>query len=198
MIKITGIYGDTDNLPLPCITCLLVLHRAVRCPYLIRDLQQGSSVSVELTCPLQPRYSWSTSTPALHLSAIPHGATDPLNLLFSYPLTQVPTLLPSWFSALGRGGVSGQRAASLIGRSLISGAVPQMEGSRLTGVSWSPPSPSLQDEPTVHSALSEAQDPVSLEKAAAVSDSSPVVTNQGDGAGCSVGNDIKTETLEDD
>uniref|UniRef100_A0A3Q4MEE7 Homeobox containing 1a n=1 Tax=Neolamprologus brichardi TaxID=32507 RepID=A0A3Q4MEE7_NEOBR len=55
-----------------------------------------------------------------------------------------------------------------------------------------------QDEPTVHSALSEAQDPVSLEKAAAVSDSSPVVTNQGDGAGCSVGNDIKTETLEDD
>ncbi|XP_005913128.1 homeobox-containing protein 1 isoform X2 [Haplochromis burtoni] len=112
--------------------------------------------------------------------------------------TQVPTLLPSWFSALGRGGVSGQRAASLIGRSLISGAVPQMEGSRLTGVSWSPPSPSLQDEPTVHSALSEAQDPVSLEKAAAVSDSSPVVTNQGDGAGCSVGNDIKTETLEDD
>ncbi|XP_035484745.1 homeobox-containing protein 1 isoform X2 [Scophthalmus maximus] len=99
--------------------------------------------------------------------------------------TQVPTLLPSWFSALGRG----QRGTSLIGRSLVTGAGPQAEGSRLTGVSWSPPSPSLQDEPTVHSVLSEAQDAIGLAKAAA---------NQVDGAGCGIGNDIKTETLEED
>ncbi|XP_047196213.1 homeobox-containing protein 1 [Hippoglossus stenolepis] len=103
--------------------------------------------------------------------------------------TQVPTLLPSWFSALGRGGLSGQRGTSLIGRSLVTGTGPQAEGSRLTGVSWSPPSPSLQDEPTIHSVLSEPQDPVGLEKAAA---------SRVEGAGCSVGNDIKTEMLEDD
>ncbi|XP_008281657.1 homeobox-containing protein 1-like isoform X1 [Stegastes partitus] len=109
--------------------------------------------------------------------------------------TQVPTLLPSWFSALGRGGVAAQRGTSLIGRSLMSGVGPQAEGARLTGVSWSPPSPSLQDEPTIHSALSEPQD--GLEKAAG-SHSSPALASQEDGAGCSMGNDIKTETLEDD
>ena len=71
----------------------------------------------------------------------------------------------------------------------MSGAVPQAEGSRLTGVSWSPPSPSLQDEPSIHSALSEPQDSHGLEKAA---------VNQAEGAGCGMGGDIKTETLEDD
>ncbi|XP_056269630.1 homeobox-containing protein 1-like isoform X1 [Pseudoliparis swirei] len=111
--------------------------------------------------------------------------------------TQVPTLLPSWFSVLSRGGLSGQRGTSLIGRSHVSGAVPQVEGSRLTGVSWSPPSPSLQDEATIHSVLSEPQDPIGLEKAA-VNHSSHALANQVDGPGCSIGNDIKTETLEDD
>lgn len=103
--------------------------------------------------------------------------------------TQVPTLLPSWFSALSKGGLSGQRGASLIGRPPVTGPGPQAEGSRLTGVSWSPQSPSLQDEPAIHSVLSEPQDPMGLEKAAA---------NQEEGAGCSVGSDIKTEMLEDD
>ncbi|KAF7647077.1 hypothetical protein LDENG_00177700 [Lucifuga dentata] len=105
--------------------------------------------------------------------------------------TQVPTLLPSWFSALGRGGMAGQRGSSLIARSLTSGAGPQVEGARLTGVSWSPPSPSLQDEPINHSVLSEPQDPitVTLEK---------VSVDQVDRAECHLGNDIKTETLEDD
>ncbi|XP_033959273.1 homeobox-containing protein 1-like isoform X1 [Pseudochaenichthys georgianus] len=102
--------------------------------------------------------------------------------------TQVPTLLPSWFSALSRGSLSGQRGTTLIGRSLVSAAGPQAEASRLTGVSWSPPSPSMQDEPT----LSEPQDPISLEKA------SVNHSNQVEGAGCSGGIDIKTETLEDD
>uniref|UniRef100_UPI0037E9A31A homeobox-containing protein 1-like n=1 Tax=Semicossyphus pulcher TaxID=241346 RepID=UPI0037E9A31A len=111
--------------------------------------------------------------------------------------TQVPTLLPSWFSALSRGALSGQRGASLIGRSLVSGAGPQAEGSRLTGVSWSPTSPSLQDEPTIHGVLAETQDPISLEKAAA-NHSNQLLANQVDGARCSMGNDIKTETLEDD
>ncbi|XP_058485275.1 homeobox-containing protein 1-like isoform X2 [Solea solea] len=103
--------------------------------------------------------------------------------------TQVPTLLPSWLSVLGRGHLSGQRGTSLIGRSPVIGTGPQAEGSRLTGVSWSPPSPSLQDEPTIHSVLSEPQDPIGLEKTAA---------NHEDGAGCSMGNEIKMETLEDD
>ncbi|XP_029982485.1 homeobox-containing protein 1-like isoform X1 [Sphaeramia orbicularis] len=111
--------------------------------------------------------------------------------------TQVPTLLPSWFSALGRGGLSGQRGGSLIGRSLVSGAGPQSEGARLTGVSWSPPSPSLQDEPTIHTALTEPQDPIILEKAPG-DHSTPTLAGQEDEAGCSMGNDIKTETLEDD
>uniref|UniRef100_A0A3P8VUI0 Homeobox-containing protein 1 n=1 Tax=Cynoglossus semilaevis TaxID=244447 RepID=A0A3P8VUI0_CYNSE len=99
--------------------------------------------------------------------------------------TQVPTLLPSWFSVLGRGALSGHRSSSMIARSLMTGAVPQAEGSRLSGVSWSPPSPSLQDEPPI--VLSESQE--MLEKTAA---------GQEDGAGSSVGNDIKTENLEDD
>ncbi|XP_054470121.1 homeobox-containing protein 1-like [Anoplopoma fimbria] len=111
--------------------------------------------------------------------------------------TQVPTLLPSWFSAMSRGALSGQRGPSLIGRSLVSGAGPQAEGSRLTGVSWSPPSPSLQDEPTIHGALSEPQDPIGLEKAA-VNHVSRVLANQADGVVCSIGNEIKTETLDDD
>ncbi|KAM8894846.1 homeobox-containing protein 1-like isoform 2-T2 [Spinachia spinachia] len=110
--------------------------------------------------------------------------------------TQVPTLLPSWFSVLNRGSLSGQRGTSLIGRSLVSGAGPQAEGSRLTGVSWSPPSPSLQDEPTVHSALSESQDPIGLEKVAA-NHGSHALANQVEGAGRNIRNEIKTETLED-
>lgn len=84
-----------------------------------------------------------------------------------------------------------QRGSSLIARSLVSGPGPQVEGARLTGASWSPPSPSLQDEPTNHSMLSESQDPITV----AVGKAS---VNQVDGAGCSLGNDIKTETLEDD
>lgn len=111
--------------------------------------------------------------------------------------TQVPTLLPSWFSALGRGGLSGQRGASLIGRSLVSGAGPQAEGSRLSGVSWSPPSPSLQDEPAIHGVLSESQDPNGLEKAA-VNQSNQAAADQADGARCGLGSEIKTEALEDD
>ncbi|XP_026149716.1 homeobox-containing protein 1-like isoform X3 [Mastacembelus armatus] len=111
--------------------------------------------------------------------------------------TQVPTLLPSWFPALGRGGLSAQRGTSLIGRSLATGAGTQAEGLRLTGVSWSPPSPSLQDEPSIHSALSESQDPVVSGKTAA-DHSNQALANQVDGEGCSMGNDIKTETLEDD
>lgn len=104
-------------------------------------------------------------------------------------------MLPSWFSALGRGGLSGQRGTSLIGRSLVSGVGP--------GVSWSPPSPSLQEEPTVHSALSEPcepsepQDPTGLEKTD-VNHNTQAFGGQGDSAQCSNGNEIKTETLEDD
>ncbi|XP_012729442.2 homeobox-containing protein 1 isoform X1 [Fundulus heteroclitus] len=111
--------------------------------------------------------------------------------------TQVPPQLPSWFSALARGGTSGQRA-SLIGRSLVSsGSGPQAEGSRMTGASWSPPSPSLQDDSGLHGALSEPQDPVSSEKTAA-SRSSPASANQPEGAGCIVGSQIKMESMEDD
>ncbi|KAM6943626.1 homeobox-containing protein 1-like [Xenentodon cancila] len=110
--------------------------------------------------------------------------------------TQVPTLLPHWYSALARG-VPGHRAASLTGRGLVSGAGAQGEGSRLAGVSWSPPSPSLQDEPGIASALSEPQDPVVLEKTPA-GHSSPSSARQVNGAGSSAGNEIKTETLEDD
>ncbi|KAM4743893.1 homeobox-containing protein 1-like isoform 1-T1 [Anableps anableps] len=108
--------------------------------------------------------------------------------------TQVPPQLPSWFSALARGG---QRGASLIGRSLLSGSGSQAEGSRMTGASWSPPSPSLQDDSGLHSALSEPQDLVTSEKTAA-GRSSPASANQAEGAECSIGNQIKTESVEDD
>nr|XP_020447964.1 homeobox-containing protein 1-like isoform X2 [Monopterus albus] len=105
--------------------------------------------------------------------------------------TQVPTLLPSWFSTLARGSLSGQRATSVIGRSLVTGVGLQAVGP------WSPPSPSLHDEPTIHSELSEPQDPTGMEKTD-VNDGNQALSNQMDGAGCSMGNDIKTETLEDD
>ncbi|TWW67173.1 homeobox-containing protein 1-like isoform X1 [Takifugu flavidus] len=98
--------------------------------------------------------------------------------------TLVPMVLPSGFPVLGRAGLSGQRAA-LIGR-------PQAAAAG-TGVSWSPPSPSLQEEPGMH--LSEPQDPISLQKTA-VSHSGPAPANQ-ERPPCSNGNDIKTETLED-
>ncbi|XP_054900742.1 homeobox-containing protein 1-like isoform X1 [Poeciliopsis prolifica] len=103
--------------------------------------------------------------------------------------TQVPPQLPSWFSALARGG---QRGASLIGRSLLSGAGSQAEGSRMTGASWSPPSPSLQDDPGLHVVLSEPQDTVTSEKTAA-GRASPASANQAD-----AGNQIKMESVDDD
>uniref|UniRef100_A0A3P9I8U0 Homeobox-containing protein 1 n=1 Tax=Oryzias latipes TaxID=8090 RepID=A0A3P9I8U0_ORYLA len=111
--------------------------------------------------------------------------------------TQVPTPFPGWFSALARGGVSGQRGISLIGRSLLSASVAPAEGSRLAGASWSPPSPSLQDEPSVHRAPSEPQDPAGLGKNAA-DGGSPASAGQLEEAGSSVGNEIKMESLEDD
>ncbi|XP_059927519.1 homeobox-containing protein 1-like isoform X1 [Gadus macrocephalus] len=117
--------------------------------------------------------------------------------------TQVPSLLPSWLAAwpgLGRGGVTGQKGNPLIGRSLL-GAGAQAEASRLTGVSWSPPSPSLQDEPTNHSSPTEVQDPISLAvEMAAVNHTILALANQASdgGAGGSTGNDIKTETMEDE
>ncbi|XP_056134922.1 homeobox-containing protein 1-like [Lampris incognitus] len=116
--------------------------------------------------------------------------------------TQVPTLLPSWLAAwpaLGRGGVAGQRGNSLIGRSLVSGAGSQAEGPRLTGVSWSPPSPSLQEEPTNHNSLTEPQDPITLAvEMAAVNHSILALANQVGVTGGGAGGDIKTEALEDD
>uniref|UniRef100_G3PPM5 Homeobox-containing protein 1 n=1 Tax=Gasterosteus aculeatus TaxID=69293 RepID=G3PPM5_GASAC len=54
-----------------------------------------------------------------------------------------------------------------------------------------------KDEPTVHSALSEPQDPIGLEKAA-VNHGSHALANQAEGAGRNIRNEIKTETLEDD
>ncbi|XP_075875960.1 homeobox-containing protein 1-like isoform X2 [Nelusetta ayraudi] len=101
--------------------------------------------------------------------------------------TQVPPLLSSWFSALNRGGVSIQRGVSLIGRSLASGAG--------AGVSWSPPSPSLQEEPIVHSVLPDSQEPILLEKEA-VGHGEQILSSQAEEA--QGGNGIKTETLEDD
>lgn len=99
---------------------------------------------------------------------------------------QVPTLLPGWFSALNRGGVSIQRGASLIGRSLASGAG--------TGPSWSPPSPSLQEEPIAHSVLPDSQEPIILDKEP-VGHADPILSSQAEEA---PGGGIKTETLEDD
>lgn len=112
-----------------------------------------------------------------------------LTVFLTFPLHQVPPQLPSWFSALARGG---QRGASLIGRSLLSGAGSQAEGSRMTGASWSPPSPSLQDDPGLHVVLSEPQDPATSEKTAAGC-GSPASANQAD-----AGNQIKTESVDDD
>ncbi|XP_061602974.1 homeobox-containing protein 1-like isoform X2 [Cololabis saira] len=105
--------------------------------------------------------------------------------------TQVPTLLPNWYSALARG-IPGHRA-SLAARALAVGAAAQAEGARLAGVSWSPPSPSLQDEPGVPGGLSDPQDPVALEKLPA-GHSSPSSAQRLNGAG----SEIKKETLEDD
>ncbi|XP_038130370.1 homeobox-containing protein 1-like isoform X3 [Cyprinodon tularosa] len=102
--------------------------------------------------------------------------------------TQVPPQLPSWFSALARGAASGQRGASLIGRSLVSGSSSQAEGSRTTGASWSPTSPSLQEE-------SDPQEPLTSDKTAAGRNSP---ANQGDGAGCIAGNQIKMESMDHD
>lgn len=93
--------------------------------------------------------------------------------------------------------MSGQRGISLIGRSLLSASVAPAEGSRLAGASWSPPSPSLQDEPSVHRAPSEPQDPAGLGKNAA-DGGSPASAGQLEEAGSSVGNEIKMESLEDD
>lgn len=97
--------------------------------------------------------------------------------------TQVPTLLPTWFSALGRG----QRSNSLIGRSLLSGLAHQAEGVRLAGVPWSPPSPSLQDEATIHTVLVDGQEKGAIEGQG----STTALTNQNE-------DDIKPESLEDD
>lgn len=87
---------------------------------------------------------------------------------------QVPMGLTSGFPLLARG-LSAQRAA-LIGRSPVSAAG--------TGVSWSPPSPSLQEDPS--GVLPEPQEPTS----------SPALANQ-ERAPCSNGTDMKTEMLED-
>ncbi|XP_029951858.1 homeobox-containing protein 1-like isoform X1 [Salarias fasciatus] len=105
---------------------------------------------------------------------------------------QVPTLLPSWLSSLGRGGLPAQRGGSLLGRSLVPGLGPVAEGVRLSGVPWSPPSPSLQDDPGIHGVLSDPQDPMGPEKGGG---GSPPAEGE---AGCSVESDIKTEALEDD
>ncbi|XP_033842106.1 homeobox-containing protein 1-like isoform X2 [Periophthalmus magnuspinnatus] len=105
--------------------------------------------------------------------------------------TQVPTLLPSWFSALGRGALAGHRS-SLIGRTLLSGLASHSEGGRLSGVSWSPPSPSLQDEATIHTVLA-GQEPVNLEKANDEQASAAALANQS-----SQEDDVKPEGLEDD
>ncbi|XP_061748263.1 homeobox-containing protein 1-like isoform X1 [Nerophis ophidion] len=87
--------------------------------------------------------------------------------------TQVPTLLPSWLATLAtRGGVSGQRGGGpVIGRSLVSAA----------GVSWSPLSPSNQDEAAV--ALTEPP-----EMAAG---------DQGEEAELGVVHGVKTEVIDD-
>lgn len=80
-----------------------------------------------------------------------------------------------------------QRSTSLIGRSLASGA-----GS---GVSWSPPSPSLQEDPPIaHSELPDSQEPILLEKEAVGEQMLSGQAEEAQGGG----GDIKTETLEDD
>ncbi|KAM6980241.1 homeobox-containing protein 1a isoform 2-T2 [Aplochiton taeniatus] len=118
--------------------------------------------------------------------------------------TQVPALFPSWLTAwpaLGRGALAGPRANTLIGRSLVptpGTGLPQAEGSRLTAVAWSPPSPSLQDESPNHIPITEHQDPITLAvEMAAVNHSILALANQA-GTGGGTGSDIKTEALEDD
>lgn len=86
-------------------------------------------------------------------------------------------VLPTGFPLLGRAASFGQRAA-LIGRPQASAA----------GASWSPPSPSLQEDASM-----EPQDAVGPEK---MDRSGPAPTNQ-ERALCSNGTDIKTETSED-
>ncbi|XP_054626530.1 homeobox-containing protein 1-like isoform X2 [Dunckerocampus dactyliophorus] len=113
-----------------------------------------------------------------------HHATSQEATLHSPPSLsrrQVPTLLPSWLATLAaRGGVSGQqRGGAVIARSFLSGA----------GVSWSPPSPSLQDEAATRSMLAEPRDAACLDTAA---------VNQVEGAGQSEVNHVKTEVMEDD
>ncbi|XP_028981166.1 homeobox-containing protein 1 isoform X2 [Esox lucius] len=121
--------------------------------------------------------------------------------------TQVPTLLPGWLAAwpgLGRGGFAAQRASSLIGRSLLSGAGHAQgvgtEGSRLTGVSWSPPS--LQDDSSTNNSNAlEHQDPIALAvEMAAVNHSILALATQAGGelALGGTGSDIKTEVLDND
>ncbi|CAL9701170.1 unnamed protein product [Knipowitschia caucasica] len=105
--------------------------------------------------------------------------------------TQVPTLVPSWFSALGRGALAGHRN-SLIGRSLLSGLASHSEGGRLSGVSWSPPSPSLQDEATIHTVLA-GQEAVNMEKAADEEAQAAELPDQNVQE-----EDIKPDGLEDD
>ncbi|XP_055720242.1 homeobox-containing protein 1-like isoform X1 [Salvelinus fontinalis] len=134
------------------------------------------------------------------------AVTRPFSRLDLSSPTQVPTLLPSWLAAWpgsGRGGLAAQRASSLIGRSLLSGwGLAQgvgMEGSRLTGVSWSPPSPQ-DDDSTNHSNALEHQDPIALAvEMAAVNHSILALATQAGGglALGGTGSDIKTEVLDD-
>ncbi|XP_061876758.1 homeobox-containing protein 1-like isoform X4 [Entelurus aequoreus] len=95
--------------------------------------------------------------------------------------TQVPTLLPSWLATLAaRGGVSGQRGGGpVIGRSLVSAA----------GVSWSPLSPSLQDEAAVPGVLTE---PPEMAAGDQVEGAGP-----GPGPGPGVVHGVKTEVIDD-
>ncbi|XP_062302545.1 homeobox-containing protein 1a isoform X2 [Osmerus eperlanus] len=113
--------------------------------------------------------------------------------------TQVPTLLPSWLAAWpnpAKGAMAAFRGSSLVGRASLPGVGQQAEGTRLTGVSWSPPSPSLQDESTNHS---EQQDPITLAvEMAAVNHSILALATQAGGVTRGTGSDIKTEMLDED
>lgn len=121
------------------------------------------------------------SSPTLVGRRLPPPAAGPdvLSVSLGLSIPQVPMILPSGFPLLAR-----QRAA-LIGRSQACVA-----GS---GVSWSPPSPSLQEEASAP--LVEPPDSSSPEKTVAGHDS-VALANQ-EGAASSEGTDIKTETLED-
>ena len=88
------------------------------------------------------------------------------------------------------------RGSSLVGRASLPGVGQQAEGTRLTGVSWSPPSPSLQDESTNHS---EQQDPITLAvEMAAVNHSILALATQAGSVARGTGSDIKTEMLDED